>query len=74
MTTTFNCLTCGQPIEPNEVRVHFDPTGTESAVDPQPSHLKCYLDVYDPGLSTNAAIKQHVYDKAVDALGMVLGR
>ena len=39
-----------------------------------PYHARCFLASYDPGLETNQPFVRHVYDKAVDALGMVLGR
>jgi hypothetical protein len=63
-----NCSVCQQPIGPNQVRVHFDTTGCEGTVPFEPAHLKCYLDVYDPLLLTNAPLTDHIKDRAADAL------
>lgn len=63
-----NCSVCLKPVSNRDVVVHFDHTGCEGVVDPQPTHISCYLSVYDPGLPSNAAIVKHVRDRAADAL------
>jgi hypothetical protein len=63
-----NCSVCLKPIGPKDIVVHFDHTGCEGVVDVQPSHIKCYLDTYDPGLLSNRDIVNHVQDRAEAAL------
>jgi hypothetical protein len=63
-----NCSICLKPTRPTDIVVHFDHTGCEGTVDVQPTHLDCYLSVYDPGLPSNEPMVRHVRQRAADAL------